>query len=346
MLAVFVGFSAYADNCPGGVCGSAYGVSGAIVEGCTGKKAGDRCDAEGANVAECRLNWSEQDKQHNSPETAILSCTALECDEAHLLMLRRYGDSGYYSDGACRKIDIVKKQCNDECECGTCDIDIKNQNSEGVKAKFNGNAFFIDKPCHCVKEDKKTEKQNEKKTSSSDCYYKFTATVTCKQTGRTFKYGEQKKISQTELDQLRLSCDEVNSLLSDGFSEQKLDELLKKSDAITELFNKWCYASVSQQSDDENQEKLDVNAKIAKVKLDALFGGKRTVWRTEEGKFNTARLASDATAGVVLGTVGGIVSGKVIKKKQLEKGFDALQCTVGGQKMADYGDTFQVTFRR
>ena len=72
----------------------------------------------------------------------------------------------------------------------------------------------------------------------------------------------------------------------------------------------------------------------------------KNVWRDEEGKFNTTRLASDATAGVVLGTVGGIVSSKVIKKKQLEKGYDALQCTVGGQKIADYGDTFRVSFYR
>jgi len=70
------------------------------------------------------------------------------------------------------------------------------------------------------------------------------------------------------------------------------------------------------------------------------------VWKDADGKFNTARLASDLTAGVVLGTVGGVVSGVVIKKKQVEKGFDALQCTVGGQKIADWGDEFEVGLRR
>lgn len=72
----------------------------------------------------------------------------------------------------------------------------------------------------------------------------------------------------------------------------------------------------------------------------------KNVWRDEEGKFNTVRLASDLTAGVVLGTVGGVVSGVVIKKKQVEKGFDALHCTVGGQNIADWGDTFNVGLRR
>lgn len=84
-------------------------------------------------------------------------------------------------------------------------------------------------------------------------------------------------------------------------------------------------------------------------RLDSLFKSAETnadVWKDAEGKFNTARLASDLTAGVVLGTVGGVVSGVVITKTQKEKGFDALHCTVGGQKMADWGDVFQVTFRR
>ena len=65
-------------------------------------------------------------------------------------------------------------------------------------------------------------------------------------------------------------------------------------------------------------------------------------WRNAEGKFNTARLASDSIAGVVLGTVGGIVTSKLVKKNQLKKGFEDLSCHVGGQKIADYGDTFRV----
>lgn len=69
-----------------------------------------------------------------------------------------------------------------------------------------------------------------------------------------------------------------------------------------------------------------------------------SVWKNADGKFNTARLASDATAGVILGTVGGIVSAHIIKKKQVEKGFDALNCAIGGQKVADWGDEFRVGF--
>ncbi|MEE1111180.1 MAG: hypothetical protein UIH99_03120, partial [Alphaproteobacteria bacterium] len=58
--------------------------------------------------------------------------------------------------------------------------------------------------------------------------------------------------------------------------------------------------------------------------------------------FNGVRLASDATAGVVLGTAGGLISNSLIKKSQLEKGMEGVSCTVGGQVVADYGDEFSV----
>ena len=72
----------------------------------------------------------------------------------------------------------------------------------------------------------------------------------------------------------------------------------------------------------------------------------RSVWKNADGSFNATRLASDLTAGVVLGTVGGVVSGVLIKKSQVEKGFDALNCTVGGQRVADWGDEFRVGLKR
>lgn len=93
----------------------------------------------------------------------------------------------------------------------------------------------------------------------------------------------------------------------------------------------------------------DAAVEAAKSSLQSFFQTAQStasVWKNEDGQFNTARLASDATAGVVLGTVGGIVSAKVIKKKQLEKGYDALNCTIGGQKIADWGDEFQVGYSR
>ncbi len=69
---------------------------------------------------------------------------------------------------------------------------------------------------------------------------------------------------------------------------------------------------------------------------------KVSVWKDEEGKFNTARLASDSIAAVVLGTTGALVTSHVVKKNQVENGFEDIKCTIGGQTVADWGDEFRV----
>ena len=73
-----------------------------------------------------------------------------------------------------------------------------------------------------------------------------------------------------------------------------------------------------------------------------LSDAKKTVWRYEEGKFNTARLASDSIAGVVLGTTGALVTSHLVKKKHVEDGFEDLECTIGGQTVAGWGDEFTI----
>ena len=85
----------------------------------------------------------------------------------------------------------------------------------------------------------------------------------------------------------------------------------------------------------------DITDKYSKIKsLSNTFEVSK--WKNEDGKFNTARLASDSIAGVVLGTVGGVVTAHVVKKNQLKKGFEDLQCYIGGQSVADWGDGFVV----
>ncbi len=69
---------------------------------------------------------------------------------------------------------------------------------------------------------------------------------------------------------------------------------------------------------------------------------KVSVWKDEEGKFNTARLASDSVAAVVLGTTGALVTSNIVKKNQVENGFEDIKCTIGGQTVADWGDEFRV----
>jgi len=79
---------------------------------------------------------------------------------------------------------------------------------------------------------------------------------------------------------------------------------------------------------------------IAK-ELDELLP-KPSRWKNAAGNFNTARLASDSIAGVVLGTVGGVVTSNIIKKNQVKGGFQDIQCTISGQVVSEYGDEFIV----
>ena len=83
--------------------------------------------------------------------------------------------------------------------------------------------------------------------------------------------------------------------------------------------------------------------KTASKTLDEIRAGfDVSVWKDEEGKFNTSRLVSDSVAGVVLGTAGGLITSNVVKKNQVENGFEDIQCTVGGQVVANWGDEFRV----
>ena len=100
---------------------------------------------------------------------------------------------------------------------------------------------------------------------------------------------------------------------------------------------------------EEHKQKLqelttEIDETVANIEA-AADGLESSKWRNEDGKFNTARLASDAAAGVVLGTIGGVVSSKIIKKKQVENGFEDIRCVVADQEVAEWGDEFQIGLR-
>ena len=67
-----------------------------------------------------------------------------------------------------------------------------------------------------------------------------------------------------------------------------------------------------------------------------------SVWKTEDGEFNTSRLVSDSIAGIVLGTTGGLITSIIVKKNQEKSGFEDIKCAIGGQIIADFGDDFTV----
>ena len=69
---------------------------------------------------------------------------------------------------------------------------------------------------------------------------------------------------------------------------------------------------------------------------------KVSVWRDKQGNFNTSRLASDSIAAVVLGTTGALVTSSIVKKNQVSSGFEDINCQIGGQTVAGWGDEFSV----
>ena len=92
---------------------------------------------------------------------------------------------------------------------------------------------------------------------------------------------------------------------------------------------------------EQNASRLKI--KRAWTRLNALSGDfKVSVWRDKQGNFNTARLASDSIAAVVLGTTGALVTSNIVKKNQVSGGFEDINCQVGGQTVAGWGDQFSV----
>ncbi|MDR1207601.1 MAG: hypothetical protein LBK26_04285 [Rickettsiales bacterium] len=72
-------------------------------------------------------------------------------------------------------------------------------------------------------------------------------------------------------------------------------------------------------------------------------GDKVSAWKTADGNFNGARLASDSIAGAAIGTLGGVITFNIIKKNQINNGFDDLDCVVGGAGTANVGAPLQIT---
>ena len=131
-------------------------------------------------------------------------------------------------------------------------------------------------------------------------------------------------------------CNETDKILGKKDTD-KLFALLSDLQPLISIVNTQ-YNIGLEQTTVVNAEISRYYSRLAEIRA----GLKINEWRDAEGKFNTARLASDSIAGVVLGTVGGIVTSKLVKKNQLKKGFEDLDCNIGGQKVADYGDTFRV----
>ncbi len=156
--------------------------------------------------------------------------------------------------------------------------------------------------------------------------------------GNTYNYcgikGEQPKAYCNGTQYIKIT----NRTQADTANNNKFYQKLNNN-GIDSIFEEAC--PTSNAMSDSGDHKPDIPTLVANLsKIESEFGLSK--WRTAEGKFNYARLASDATAGIVLGTTGALVTAHVVKKKQVEDGFESLECTVGGQHVGDWGDVFRI----
>jgi len=89
----------------------------------------------------------------------------------------------------------------------------------------------------------------------------------------------------------------------------------------------------------------NLDTEIKRIK-DKYVDQTANVWRNADGDFNTARLTSNAVAGVALGALGGIIVNRIVKNRQLNQGFEDIKCNVASNAVSDFGDDFVLTGAR
>lgn len=228
------------------------------------------------------------------------------------------------------------------CEAGENWIDGKCECDENKNWKYDEKA----KTGKCIDNDSVVNPGSTTTCTKTDCVITINQSIKCSYNDNYLNSTENYPVCKEDLDARNLNCNGLKAKVSSCTDTECIRNWLTRIDAYDELIKRVCGGSgvVTTPVTDNGAEIL-----AAENTLTSFFRNAESdasVWKDKDGNFNTARLASDLTAGVILGTVGGVVSGVVIKKKQVEKGFDALHCTVGGQTVADWGDIFNVGLRR
>lgn len=290
------------------------------------EEVGSSCSSTGAKVALCIQQKAGGPK----------SCAAKQCDEGYALWRteRPEGSGKYESQGVCKKKDWLVNFCRSKC-VGSCSCEPNYVHNPNRK-KEDKNYYDPEDVLNAV-EDCKVVCNEETK-----CKIQIERQIWCSD-GRLFdgsnlieeytweELQEKGLISNAE-DEDAKKCAELNLNLNKE-TEEKIME--------------YCKPRIVGDGNNSRESAEEGNVSSIIGSLEMFFGNEdKSVWKNAEGKFNGVRLASDLTAGVVLGTVGGVVSGVVIKKKQLENGFEDLHCTVGGQTVADWGDEFRVGLKK
>lgn len=236
------------------------------------------------------------------------------------------------------------------CKCGKC-----NSNNNGYRGKCHPSVCTseicqaccikpasetiwnpTDKACQCVNGGNFTKENNQ-----------WFCKVNAGQDGVTTKCNEtlMSKVAEwktkcanhttvlSEIEQLELYCK----------AKPTEDVFVRLYDALKNTVEEFCIKTSTNTTVDIKTQINEVNNAYSQLTaIHNKFRDNVSVWKDAEGNFNTARLASDTVAGVVLGTTGALVTSHVVKKNQVENGFEDIKCTIGGQNVAGWGDQFRV----
>lgn len=333
---------------------------GATVGGCS--KDNNKCDGSSMQF----------DKNHGRGHKCLYfskkntwNCAATECVDNYVMPLVFEQSDVNHENGLilgwCYSRAQAQGKCTGTCS-GTCGGECKpkyisyseanKKLKSGALQMTSGEAF---EGCYCDVPD------DDSACKTEECYWRGSIFVQCsgddiKEISGAKVKVDSKTISENEL--IKLIQNEYktqieNQCAASSFGAGGVDWSFKAGNDSDVWGNGSTTGETFKASGkgdgDKNSGKKTGDIKGAFNRLSEFFkkiDSDRSVWKNADGSFNGVRLASDLTAGVVLGTVGGVVSGVLIKKAQIEKGFDALNCSVGGQKIADWGDEFTVGLRR
>jgi len=99
-----------------------------------------------------------------------------------------------------------------------------------------------------------------------------------------------------------------------------------------------CEDTISRQDD---YERL-VAAEMSKIRQIEAGLKKPSGWKTADGNFNGLRMGVDIAGGAVVGTTSGVLTNVLMKKSQLNSGYEAVRCEFGRGESVKWGDSFIV----
>ncbi len=225
------------------------------------------------------------------------------------------------------------KWVNGKCSCDSS-LNLKTQNNVCVCTDSN---YYRDTNNNCVLTDEAARKQQcETDTSKNSGAYWDSVAKMCLCADTSLVWINGQCITDPQVTAcLNIDGAEWNAILNECRCKDSSNMEINSTRTACVL------TADAQLSANQGTSRTNILNAISKLdKLSSRF--KTSVWKDEEGKFNTSRLISDSVAGVVLGTAGGLITSSVVKKHQVENGFEDIQCTVGGQVVAGWGDQFQV----